>query len=98
MLVTHLYTEQLFDGHTTTPWKLQMTVVSSQRCLMFVAQSCYVCVYRISHHARLPVFEIRLPYPEPPTSCDEINAITLGRLHGKEVIVAVYDSGLTAAW
>ncbi|KAJ2514246.1 hypothetical protein H4217_005865 [Coemansia sp. RSA 1939] len=29
---------------------------------------------------------------------DEINAITLGKLHDDEVLIAVYDSGRTAAW
>ncbi|KAJ2848038.1 hypothetical protein IWW36_003529 [Coemansia brasiliensis] len=75
-----------------------MAAASSQQDLLFVAQGRHILVFRIRHHARLPVLVIRLLYPGTHVPEDEINSITLEKIYGRETLVAVYDSGLTVAW
>ncbi|KAJ1646168.1 hypothetical protein LPJ64_002313 [Coemansia asiatica] len=93
----HLYTARLFDASALVPSKLNLTAVSSQRSLLFVAIGKRVSVYAISHHAQPPVFKQRLDYAQPIQG-DEINAISLGRQTGSETVVAVFDSGRTICW
>ncbi|KAJ1863286.1 hypothetical protein LPJ78_004154 [Coemansia sp. RSA 989] len=95
--ITHVYSKQLLDTHAVSPWKLQMTAASSQQDLLFVAQGRHVLVFRIRHHACLPMLVTRLAYPRLHVPEDDINAITLERYYDKETLVAVYDSGLTVA-
>ncbi|KAJ2452331.1 hypothetical protein EV183_003010 [Coemansia sp. RSA 2336] len=96
--ITHVYSQQLLDTRAVSPWKLQMTAASSQQDLLFVAQGRHVLVFCIRHHACLPRLMTRLAYPRTHVPEDDINAIVLERFHGKETLVAVYDSGLTVAW
>ncbi|KAJ2623690.1 hypothetical protein GGI26_002137 [Coemansia sp. RSA 1358] len=98
MLISHLYTERLFEPFTVAQWKLNMAAVSSQHALLFIAKTRRVLVYHINHYARVPVFVTRLDYPWPPSPTDEINAISLGGLSSEEVLVAVYDNGGACAW
>ncbi|KAJ2388946.1 hypothetical protein GGI05_003643 [Coemansia sp. RSA 2603] len=98
MLVAHLlYSAQIFEPSGGIPWKLNLTAVSSQRCMLFVARNKHILSFEIQHYAREPSFKARLSYPEPVQG-DEINAITLGHHCDCEIIVAVYDSGRTVAW
>ncbi|KAJ1664285.1 hypothetical protein EV178_004256 [Coemansia sp. RSA 1646] len=97
MIISHLYTDQLFEPHTVAEWKLNMAAVSSKRSLLLVAKARNVLVYKIDHYTRLPIYRTQVEYPWP-FQMDEINAISLGKLLGEEVLIAVYDSGRSAAW
>ncbi|KAJ1730422.1 hypothetical protein LPJ61_003017 [Coemansia biformis] len=98
MEVARLCTGRLLDGHAAVPFKLQMAAISSQRQLLFVALRGYVLVFDIDHCTRMPTLRSRLQHPELTELNDEINAITLGELHGVETVVAVCDSGRVVAW
>ncbi|KAJ2080905.1 hypothetical protein H4R24_002743 [Coemansia sp. RSA 988] len=98
MYATHIYTAQLFGDHAATPWKLQMSAISSHQQLLFVALHKNVEIYRIGHHTQPPTFEVRLKDPALELNDDEINALSLGNIHGSEVLVVVYDSGRTVVW
>ncbi|KAJ2778592.1 hypothetical protein H4R18_004506 [Coemansia javaensis] len=96
--VARLGAGRLADARGAAPYKLQMAAVSSRRGLLFVALRARVSVYAIAHRARPPVLRGRLERSAPGRASDEINAITLGCLHGVEILVAVYDSGQAVAW
>ncbi|KAJ2717290.1 hypothetical protein H4R19_000042 [Coemansia spiralis] len=98
MDVTLLCAGQLLDGQAAVPFKLQMAAVSTRRRLLLVARGYNVLVYDIAHHARIPTLQARLQHAVLAQHNDEINAITLGELHGAETLVAVCDSGRVVAW
>ncbi|KAJ2610480.1 hypothetical protein H4S08_003596 [Coemansia sp. RSA 1365] len=98
MSATQIYTTRLLEDHVASPWKLQMTAISSHQRLLFVALRKHVEIYRIGHHTQTPTFEVRLEDPVLELSDDEINAVSLGNMKDREVLIVVFDSGRTVVW
>ncbi|KAJ2878600.1 hypothetical protein H4R27_005738, partial [Coemansia aciculifera] len=63
MIVTHLYTDQIFEATASIPWKLNMTAASSRLPWFVLALRKHVHVYSIDHYTRRPEFSARLQYP-----------------------------------
>ncbi|KAJ2064810.1 hypothetical protein GGI17_000786 [Coemansia sp. S146] len=74
-----------------------MTAASSRLPCFVLALRKHVHVYSIDHYTRRPEFSARLQYPGT-SLVDEINSIAVGTLGAEEAVIAVYHSGLTAAW
>ncbi|KAJ1943632.1 hypothetical protein GGF37_002558 [Kickxella alabastrina] len=97
LVARHLYTGRLFEDQNATPWRLNLTAVSSQNSLVAVAIDRHVSIFDIGHYGRIPTFRQKLAYPDPIYD-DKINAISLDVLGGRETVIAVYDSGRSIAW
>ncbi|KAJ2258674.1 hypothetical protein GGI13_000557 [Coemansia sp. RSA 455] len=63
MIVTHLYTERIFEATASIPWKLNMAAASSRLPCFVLALRNHVHLYSIDHYTRRPELKSRLQYP-----------------------------------
>ncbi|KAJ2158413.1 hypothetical protein GGF46_003793 [Coemansia sp. RSA 552] len=76
-----------------------MAAVSSRKSLLLLALRDHILVHDITHYTQVPKLRARLKPPALAQGSDEINALTLDPSpQGEEILVAVYDSGMTIAW